>query len=281
MKGGPHILLSSDSGTGKSTFGATIIQERNPRPVLIQAFDARDKLRAYYKRATRVESSDSKFGPRELLYRDDKLVAVLERWHERGGRGSRGVTMKGGNQVQTIRFDTQGRVFEQYLERMRHFDEEIEQYYAYIHDSSTFCELAVRAYLTGIMHVKDNQMIWGQATDELERFYSFLFPDLPITTILISHAGNELMKDGNERIATGRRNVRLPGRLRDDLYASFGEIYRCYINFSKRDGTTEYLVQTQGDKQWRCQSQIGVPNPMEPHWKHVYRAMEKVGAAVE
>ena len=275
MKNGQHILIASDSGTGKTRFASTIIQPRNPRPVLVQAFDPSDKLVAYRRRGDcRIEEWE--YGTREIVARGETTLAVIERWHEQHGRGSPGMTMKGGKRVPTTKHDLVGRRFEAYLERMKHFDEETDDWYAMVLDSSTFLELSVRAYLGGVMNVKDNQMIWGQATDELERLLMFVLPDLPITTIVLSHVGvaQDRGEDGKDKY-----QLRLPGRLGKDPYAAFGEIYRAYVARSRNDGelVTEYLLQTRADNAWRCGSQLEVPDPMEPHWKHIVAACQEAG----
>ena len=269
MKRGPHILVAAQSGTGKSNFASTIIQKRNPRPVLVQGFDPSDKLTRYRMRADRIKLETWQYGERELLYKDDKLVAVIERWHEKQGHGSGGITMKGGKNVGTARYVNQGVMFEKYLERMKDFVDECEDWYALVHDSTTFAEFGCRQYLSGRMKVRDNQMIWAQATDELERLYIALFPDLPITTIVLSHATVERAK--NESNITAYE-VRLPGRLSRDIIASFGEVYRAYVVHT-REGA-EYFMQTTSDGIWRCSSQLDIPSPMGPNpsWREVYEA---------
>jgi hypothetical protein len=188
--------------------------------------------------------------------------------------------MKGGAKVATSRYDTPGKTFENYLERMKHFDDEVENYYAYILDSATFCEIAVRAYLSGVMRVSDNKMIWGQATDELERLFMFILPDLPISTIVLSHASptQEKGEDGKDKFG-----IRLPGRLHKDPFAAFGEIYRAYVVVKREDGelVKEYKLQTSADSSWRCGTQIDVDDPMEPHWKNVVAACKRSGMEVE
>jgi len=281
MRHGPHILVSSESGTGKTTFAATLIQKRNPRPVLVQLFDAADKGTPYRRRGDRTVLESWDYGERENVYCGEQLVAVIERWHEKQGKGSGGITMKGGSKVATAKYVRQGVVFEMYLERMRDFADETQQWYAYIHDSSTFCEHAVRNYLSGVMHVADNMMIWAQATDELERFYLNLFPDLDITTVVLSHSVPQKVKQrddkGRVKMIRGEAGdvpyeVRLPGRLASDIYATFGEVYRGYVKLEKSSPDPTFYLQTRPDGVWRCSSQLGVPDPIgpSPHWKEIY-----------
>lgn len=276
MKHGPHLLIASESGTGKTHFAATLLQVRNPRPVLVQAFDPADKLTAYRLRGDRTTLEDWEYGRRERIWQGEQCIGVIERWHERQGKGSAGITMKGGSKVQTERYQLQGKVFEAYLERMKHFTEEApEAWYAYVHDSTTFCEFAVRAYLSGVMKVKDNQMIWAQATDELERFYMATFPDLDITTIVLSHASAEREKSED---GIARYQVRLPGRLAKDIIASFGEVYRGYVIAAKGPLSERVYLQTEPDGIWRCSSQLGIASPFgpSPHWRTVYEAAKAV-----
>jgi hypothetical protein len=231
-------------------------------------------MAAYRQRGDRIVLEDYEYGQREQIYIAEKHVATLERWHEKQGHGSAGVTMKGGSSVGTKRHVLQGMVFEAYLERMKYFADEAQEWYAYIHDSSTFCEFAVRQYLSGVMKVKDNKMIWAQATDELERFYMALFPDLDITTFVLSHASTE--RAPNES-GVSKYQVRLPGRLGRDIIASFGEVYRAFVVPSKEDGPLFYM-QTEADAMWRCSSQLKVPSPLgpTPHWKEIYKLAVKM-----
>ena len=266
------MLISSESGTGKTHFAASVIQARNPRPVLVQAFDPSDKLTSYRLRGDRVTLESWEYGQRENVWQGEKLIAVIERWHEKQGKGSAGITMKGGSKVNTDKYQKQGVVFQAYLERMKHFtDETYDNWYAYIHDSTTFCEFAVRAYLSGVMHVKDNQMIWAQATDELERFYMATFPDLDITTVVLSHASAEREKTES---GIARYQVRLPGRLAKDIISSFGEVYRGYVAGGEGSLADRVYLQTEQDGVWRCSSQLGIANPFgpSPHWRTVYEA---------
>lgn len=288
MKDGPHLLLFSESGTGKSTFAATMIasppQMKDDRPVLVQLFDAADKGTPYRMRGDAVTVDASGPVPRELVTKGGKLVAVIERWHEREGRGSGGVTMKGGEKVKTGRYTRQGENYEKYLERMRDFVAECEDgaWWGVILDSTTFLEHAMRSYLTGVMKVADNMMIWNQATDELERFLLATFPDLPITTIVIAHAVPEKdidYVDGKKKRVRGVAGdvpyeARLPGRLAADIFATFGEIYRCYYDKKSND----FYVQTRRDGVWRCASQLGVSNPLgpQPNFRDVYKQAVKV-----
>lgn len=289
MKNGPHVLLCSESGTGKSTFASTLIGAPDAeKPVLVQAFDASDKLTPYRKRGTRVEIGKWEYGERELVYRKDVLVAVIERWHEKQGRGSPGVSMSGGAKVSTMRHVLQGQRWDAYLERMKHFVDECEdEWYAYIHDSTTAAEFAVRSFLTGVMKVSDNGLVWGQATDELEHFYMATFPDLPITTIVIAHALPERVVGRDDRGKMSRvrgepgdvpYESRLPGRLAKDIFAMFGEIYRPYVMYEKGEGGKReqtFYVQTKADGIWRCATQLNVDNPLggvqPPHMKDVMK----------
>lgn len=270
MKYGPHILISSDSGTGKSHFAATIINARNPRPVLVQAFDPSDKLAPYRARGDRVTlDTEWQFGRREQVWVKDKLVAVIERWHEREGKGSLGVVMRGGGKTNTSRYTTQGVMFENYLARMQDFMNEADQWYAFVHDSATFFEFSVRQYLVGRMRVQDNRMVWAQTTDEIERFYLALLPDLDITTIVLSHASTERepQEDGASRYA-----VRLPGRLSKDVIAAFGEVYRGFV-VTKKGESPEFFMQTAPDGVWRCSSQLHIPSPFgpSPKWRDLWQ----------
>jgi hypothetical protein len=270
MKNGPHILVCSDSGTGKSTFAATAIDSRNPRPVLVQLFDPRDKGTPYRRRGNSVAVEDWEYGQRERVFVDGKEVAIIERWHERQGYSSSGITMKGGKKVGTLTKAPEAGMFERYLDRMRFFEEEQHDYFAFVLDSTTFMELAVRAFLASRMRVSDNQMIWAQAADELERFLVNFLPDLDITTIVLAHVNPEPVAD-----ASGVQYVtRLPGRLKRDLQAAFGEVYRAYtVRHSGESGTEdEYLLQTRPDGKWRCSSQLGVPDPMPQDFRYVRKA---------
>lgn len=284
MLHGPHILITSESGTGKTYFAATIINARNPRPVLVQAFDPSDKLTSYRRRADRIELEEYPFGMRENLYKGDTKVAVIERWGETEGKGSRGITMKGGARVGgQLGNVKQGLKFEAYVERMRGFNAEAPEWYALIHDSTTFCEFAVRSYLSGVMKVQDNMMIWAQATDELERFYMALFPNLPITTIVLSHASTERTPSSD---GVSKYEVRLPGRLARDIIASFGEVYRAFTKLEKgEDGITHprFFMQTETDGIWRCSSQLGVESPFgpSPTWKSVWQLAMQLRPAGE
>lgn len=203
MKNGPHILLCSESGTAKSTFAASIIgsppQLKSGRPVLVQLFDPADKGTPYRERGDSIVRNNNI----EFIYKGDAHVATLEKWHEQQGKGSQGISMKGGGKVKTggAKYMLQGSIFESYLERMRDFTAEVAEgsFYAYINDSVTFMNDAVRSYLSGVMLVNDNQMIWAQATDELERFYLRTFSDLPITTVVIAHAVPERVTVTDER----------------------------------------------------------------------------------
>lgn len=280
MKHGPHILLASESGTGKSSFAATVIgippAVASGKPVLVQAFDSSDKLMPYRKRGDRIVRDGS---DKEVVMLKGKEVAIIERWHEKEGRAGGGVTMGGGAKVPTMKYVNQGVMYERYLERMRDFVAEAEEnYFAYIHDSTTFCQHAVASYLQGVMKVADNQLVYGQTTDELERFYLATFPDLPITTIVISHSLPQRVTTRDEKGRTRKERgtpgdvpyeIRLPGRLANDLFAAFGEIYRGYYE-RKEDA---YYMQTRRDAVWRCQSQLEVANPLgpSPTFKDVYQ----------
>lgn len=269
MRNGPHILIGSDSGTGKSTFAASMLQEHNDKPVLIQAFDPTGRLNAYRKRADRTERKLSKHGvPVELLYKGDKLIGVMERWHEHNGRGSGGMTMKGGAKVKTSQFDLPATRFEQYLERMKYIFDEQAKWFGIIIDSVTYMELCIRSYLQNHMRVLDNKMLWGQATDEMERFMLYLLPDIEITLMVLAHVENFITDD--EEKGGGRFNIRAPGRLRKDLFSAFGEVYRCYS--SRKDGEATYYLQTSESKYWRCRSELGLEDPTPAHWKHIYKA---------
>ena len=288
MRNGPHILLCSESSTGKTSFAAQLIgcppAIKDGRPVLVQGFDPSDKMTPYRRRGDRLLSEPWKYGRRERIMRGKECVAILERWHESEGRAGGGVTMSGGGKVQTAKYVLQGTKFEDYLERMTHFVAECDdEYFGYIHDSSTFCQHAASAYLQGVMKVSDNQLVYAQVTDELERFYLATFPELPITTIVISHS---LPQRVTERDEKGRKRrvrgapgdvpyeARLPGRLANDIFATFGEIYRAFYDRK----TNGYYLQTRRDEVWLCQSQLGVPDPLgpSPTFKEIYEQAAKL-----
>lgn len=293
MRNGPHILLCSEFGTGKSTFAATLIgsppQVGAPslRPVLIQGFDGDSKLMPYRKRGDAIKREKGPYCEIERIYLKGKEVAIIEHWQEREGRGGLGVTVKGGGKSLTNRYLKQGEAFERYLERMRNFYEEVEDgnYWAVVVDSGTSMEYAGRSYLQGVMQVSDGQMIYAQVTDELERFLLATFPNLPVTTIVIVHALPERVKELTSRGKMKVRGtagdvpyeIRLPGRLANDPYGTYGEIYRAFVTFERDEGGNKkpvYYIQTTRDEIWRCQSQLGISGPLgpSPTFATVYKA---------
>lgn len=280
MKRGPHILVIGESGNGKSTFAATVIQKRNPRPVLVQLFDPRDKGTPYRNRGGRITLEEYPFGVREQVWDGDKHIATIETWHERQGKGSRGVTMKGGEQLHTRleSYIQQGETFELYLERMANFVDEASDWYAFIFDSTTFAEMMIRSYLTGKMKVADNMMIWSQATDEMERYLFGMFPDLDITTIVLTHVITEKqMGKGKDAYTEPAYWAKLPGRLKNGIFSAFGENYRAITKIEKDESgesKLNFYLQTATDGKWKMSSQLKVENPLgpSPHWKDIYRA---------
>lgn len=282
MKNGPHILVCSDFGTGKSTFASTIIQKRNPRPVLIHAFDTADKLMPYRKRGITVHE-DWQYGRRDLIQSEGRTLAVIEYWIENDGV-TPSITLRGGQRVITSKFTQPGRMYERYLERMKTFLEEIDEYYAFILDSTTALELSVRTYLGGVLQVGDNQLLYNQTTNELERFMCRIMPNLPITCIAISHDKSQWVGSGDDRHETGKRLIRLPGRLSSDPYGAFGEVYAAFSTLQRGEDkqvSEQFLLQTRRTKERYAASQLDVPNPMEPHIKHVFAAMKASGVEIE
>lgn len=294
MRNGPHILLCSEFGTGKSTFAATLIGSppqvgaSSLRPVLIQGFDGDSKLMPYRKRGDAVRREKGPYCEIERVFLKGKEVAIIEHWQEKEGRGGLGVTMKGGGKAPTNRYMKQGEAFARYLERMRNFYEEVEDdnYWAVIVDSGTSMEYAGRSYLQGVMQVSDGQMIYAQVTDELERFLLATFPNLPVTTIVIVHALPERVKEigsGGKKVKVRGTagdvpyEIRLPGRLANDPYGTYGEIYRAFVTFERSEGGAKkpvYYIQTTRDEVWRCQSQLGISGPLgpSPTFSTVYKA---------
>jgi len=297
VRNGPHILLCSEFGTGKSTFAASLIacppQLKSNLPVLVQGFDGDSKLTPYRKRGDRIVRD----GNIEHVFKGAKEVAVIESWQEKEARGGLGITMKNGQKAPSIKYAKQGESFERYLERMVDFYDEVQEgrYWAVVVDSGTSMEYAARSYLQGVMLVSDGGMVYAQTADELERFLMATFPNLPVTTIVIVHAlpQKEMGLDdrGKRRKVRGTPGdvpyeIRLPGRLANDPYGTYGEIYRAYVEFEKDEGGKKrpvYYVQTERDELWRCQSQLGVESPLGPNptFLNVYKKALPYAGEVE
>ncbi len=258
-----HAAIYGDSGAGKSTFASTW-----PKPMIVFCFDPHGKDGPYLKRGIPSELMADQFGTpiRHVMSRKTgETIIQLEYYHNEFGDPQ--VIEMGGAVRGRIGYKEQPDAYWRFLHRMAGLHQEYDTWRTVVADSTTFMELAARKWDQYVMNptTKEPRQWWASSTDSLEEMLMIRFGGLPMNVVVLSH-----IDEGKDEVhGFFVRNPALPGRLRKNLAAAYGEFYRAYVD-DDGSGGKDYLLQTAQTKMWNASTQIDAPDPCLQHYQQLW-----------
>lgn len=253
-----HVICYGDTGTGKSTFGATF-----PTPGLIFQFDPLDKSGPYLRSGRPQERQEGEFGPFRdvLMNKKDELKWRVEYFHdmEMGKIGKKG------------RPDGIS-AYRRFRNRVDRLYDELDQWRTIIVDSTTYMELAARKFEQYVLNAdavgQGKQQWWAGSTETMEEMLMCVFANFPCNVVVIAHLAPD-----KKRVKTGADNLVLslnaPGRLGRTLPTGYGESYHAYVQEDDND-QAQFWLQTRSNDEFFAGSQIQAPNPCAPNYKALW-----------
>jgi len=261
-----HASVYGDSGAGKSTFASTW-----PKPMLVFCFDPYGKDGPYLKRGEPGELMIDQFNTpiRHVKSRKTgETIIQLEYYHNDFGTPEL-QTFSGdkGYAWSRFKYEVPPDAYWRFLHRMAVFHQEYEQWQTVVADSTTFMEIGARKWDQYVMNpqTKDPRQWWASSTDSLEEMLMVRFGGLPMNVVVLSH----IDEGKDEAHGFFVRNPALPGRLRKNLAAAYGEFYRAYVDDDGAGGKS-YELQTSQTKMWNAATQIDAPDPCLQHYQQLW-----------
>jgi len=251
-----HCLIYGEYCSGKSTFFATW-----PKPMLIFAFDAMDKLTPYLRLGNSTSVSDP----------------AWKEWYEKMGVEATDVVDDAGKLVCRIEHydDTDPNdpvAFGQFEVRLTNFASEAKDWASVGIDSYTYCQ-----YASFIRQKKLNPMVmFKQGTDtrqwyagtkiEMEGILKSRAPRWKTNVGVLCH-----VKEDKDEFAEGiLRGIMAVGTLSKEAPGGFGEVYRVYVEKDGK-GVFQRKLQTQSNNLWVAASLVArAPNPCEPDYSALW-----------
>lgn len=255
-----HCLVYGQSGAGKSTFAATF-----PTPQLVFLFDPLSKRSPYL------------VGGQSTGLQPDPATQIP--WEE--------VYDEGGVLLRRIEYfldpdPTKPTAYQLFLNRFMQIHRAITSRFnqqpgaegetpwaTVILDSMTKMELMARKLSQYKLNAgaKEPRQWYAYSTEALEETLDFRVCSLPCNAVVICHTD----KDKEEVAGLQVKGPNLPGRLKGNSPASFGEFYHLSLTRDEKGNFVRQL-QTRGDQFFHASTMIGAPNFCYPAYKNLFGA---------
>jgi hypothetical protein len=149
-----------------------------------------------------------------------------------------------------------------FLARLDSLIEELDLWETVIFDSITHMELAFRYHQQYVLNpdTRDPRQWYAGVTRELEKVLQSRIAYWHVNAVIVCHT--EENKD--EALGVLGKNPSLPGKLRLRAAGSYAEFYRAYADMFGDESV--FKLQTRPGRGYHASSQIGAPNPCEPHF---------------
>lgn len=254
-----NLGIMGEAGSGKSTAADTL-----PGPKIVLAFDSRTKMMPYL-RGYDVEESEQDGVTVLTASHNGEIVNIVELYHNTDAD-----TPDGWNK---------------FRRRLRSLVQDIKDWgiQSVVFDSATFAALSARKYSEHMLNkagaAKDH---WMYVTDQLEDVIFNRLANLPsigVNFVCTFHVDDD--KDEAQGLIV--RNAMMPGRLRKQTPALFGEFYRafCYRegNSAKERAQAEpvYLFQTRPNESYNATTQLQPPDPCPANYEALWVNYDRGG----
>lgn len=253
-----HNLVYGQSGAGKSTYAATF-----PGPQLVFMFDPLSKTSPYL--AGGVPSGvlpDPQSGiPWQEVYNEaGSVLRRIEYFLDANPNAPksyelflRRFTLVHNGLTAAFEGDTKAR--------------EAFPWQTLIFDSMTKLELMARKMAQYKLNPtgKDPRQWYAYSTEALEEVMDFRVCTLPCNAVVICHTD----KEKEDVAGLQLRSPNLPGRLKGNSPASFGEFYHLSMTRDEK-GNFIRRLQTRGDQFFNASTMIDAPNFCDPHYANLW-----------
>jgi hypothetical protein len=241
-------VVYSDPGGGKTHFFSTLAYI--VRPVLVWFFDGVGKQRPYLRMGHgRPETGATKSGIPFHLVKDKEgeLLFRIEYYKD--------IDMEESQAMQI------------FLDRLAMVRDDPGRFGAYVLDSATFATLRGRKLHQYTLNPDSNdaRQWYGGATDIMEEVLMLQLPAIPAHVGVAMH----IEKTKVEAEGTMVRAPFVPGRLKTMTAAAYPEMYRLYSEYDERNRKQRWL-QTETDDRWMAMTQLDLPDPCKPDFRHVW-----------
>lgn len=240
-----HALIYGDSGAGKSTGAATF-----PKPQLVFFFDPLSKDFPYLNRGEvkEIRNADGSLTRHVLSRKDGSLLYQLEYYLESAPKAPQ--------------------AWGRFVARLTRLEPDIETlgFQTIVLDSITFMEITARKYSQYTLNPtsREPRQWFAFSTDELEEILMIRFGTIPINIVALAHIDDQKVTNNGTNVFS----IAAPGRLSRRGPASFGEVYRAYVEI---DGSTrKHVWQTRANGLYVASSQINAPDPCESDYRMLW-----------